>query len=135
MVNSDCASGGPRDAGHRFAIGSASLLELHQHDKMPKGEPRFIRNGYLPKRAVQTGIGSVKSAVPRVRDRGLKDKIKFNSSIIPLYLRRSKSIDEFLPLLYLKGISTGAFQETLSPLFGAQAKNLSPSVISRSETM
>ncbi|MBY0272926.1 MAG: transposase [Alphaproteobacteria bacterium] len=85
---------------------------------MPSGEPRLIRNGYLPGRSVQTGIGALEIKVPRVRDRASLDKIKFNSAIVPPYLRRSKSMDKFLPLLYLKGISTGAFQESLAPLFG-----------------
>ena len=108
-----------------------AFLEAHQHDKTPNGEPRLIRNGYLPERPIQTGIGVIDVKVPRVRDKASEDKIKFNSSIVPPYLRRSKSIEEFLPLLYLKGISTGDFQETLSPIFGEQAKNLSPGVVSR----
>lgn len=108
-----------------------AFLEAHQHEKMPTGESRLIRNGYLPERPIQTGIGSIEIKVPRVRDRAPLDKVKFSSSIIPPYLRRSKSMDEFLPLLYLKGISTGDFQETLAPLLGEQASNLSPGVISR----
>lgn len=108
-----------------------AFLESHEQEKMPTGEPRLIRNGYLPKRPIQTGIGSIEVQVPRVRDRAPEDKIKFNSAIVPPYLRRSKSMDEFLPLLYLKGISTGAFQESLVPLFGEQAKNLSPGVVCR----
>lgn len=107
------------------------FLEAHQHDKVPTGESRLIRNGYLPERPIQTGIGSIEVKVPRVRDRALEDKIKFKSSIVPPYLRRSKSMEEFLPLLYLKGISTGSFQDTLVPLFGEQSKNLSPGVIGR----
>lgn len=110
-----------------------AFLELHQQ-AMPSGEPRLIRNGYLPGRSVQTGIGALEIKAPRVRDRASLDKIKFNSAIVPPYLRRSKSKDEFLPLLYLKGISTGAFQESLAPLFGEQANNLSPGVISRLKT-
>ncbi len=108
-----------------------AFIESHQHEKMPTGEPRIIRNGYLPERPVQTGIGSIEVRVPRVRDRASEDKIKFKSSIVPPYLRRSKNIEEFLPLLYLKGISTGDFQDTLTPLFGENSKNLSPGVIGR----
>lgn len=110
-----------------------AFLELHQQ-AMPSGEPRLIRNGYLPRRSVQTGIGALEIKAPRVRDRASLDKIKFNSAIVPPYLRRSRSMDEFLPLLYLKGISTGAFQESRAPLFGEQANNLSPGVISRLKT-
>jgi putative transposase len=107
------------------------FLESHQHKKMPTGKPRLIRNGYLPERPIQTGIGSIEIKVPRVRDRAPENKIKFTSSIVPRYLRRSKNINEFLPLLYLKGISRGAFQDTLTPLFGEGAKNLSSGVIGR----
>jgi putative transposase len=107
-----------------------AFISAHQ-ENASEGIPRLIRNGYLPQRTVQTGIGDIKVQVPRLRDRELERKIKFNSSIIPPYLRRSKSVEEFLPLLYLKGISTGDFQDTLNPLLGEQAKNLSPGVISR----
>jgi len=107
------------------------FLKAHSNDKTPIGESRLIRNGYLPERPIQTGIGSIEIKVPRVRDKNAEDKIKFNSSIVPPYLRRSKSVEEFLPLLYLKGISTGDFQDTLTPLMGEQAKNLSPGVICR----
>ena len=96
------------------------------------GNKRVVRNGYLPGRNIQTGIGDIPVKVPRVRDRGdSEETIKFNSVIVPPYLRRSKTIESLLPLLYLKGISTGSFQETLSPLVGEDAKNLSPGVISR----
>jgi transposase-like protein len=96
------------------------------------GIARFVRNGYLPEREIQTGIGAVTVEVPRVRDRGtVGDDIKFSSSLIPKYLRRSGSMNELLPLLYLKGISTNNFVEALAPLVGAEAKNLSPGVISR----
>ena len=96
------------------------------------GRKRIVRNGYLPEREVQTGIGPLAVQVPRVRDRAPSgSKIDFSSSIIPRYLRRSKSIETLLPLLYLKGISTGDFKSALSPILGEDAKNLSPSVISR----
>jgi transposase-like protein len=92
-------------------------------------ENRLIRNGYLPERTVQTGIGDIPIKSPRVRDK--EGELKFISSIIPPYLKRSASIEQLLPLLYLKGISTGDFQQVLAPIFGEQAKNLSPGVISR----
>ena len=70
--------------------------------------------------------------VPRVRDREFnKDGITFNSSVIPRYLRRSNSMNDFLPLLYLKGISTNDFTDALTPLFGENAKNVSPRVVCR----
>lgn len=101
---------------------------LDQHNPSDT-KARFVRNGYLPEREIQTGIGSVAIEVPRLRDR--EGKIRFGSSVIPKYLRRSASMNEFLPLLYLKGISTNDFIDALTPLVGDNAKNLSPSVISR----
>ena len=101
---------------------------LDQHND-PDTKSRFVRNGYLPEREIQTGIGTVAVEVPRIRDR--ENKIRFGSSVIPKYLRRSISMNEFLPLLYLKGISTNDFVDALTPLVGENAKNLSPGVISR----
>jgi transposase-like protein len=107
------------------------FLSKHSDCRAEQGKPRFVRNGHLPEREIQTGIGSVAIQVPRVRDRGFKkDGVHFNSSIVPKYLRRSESMNEFLPLLYLKGISVNDFAGALTPLLGTEAKNLSPSVIS-----
>lgn len=107
---------------------------LSKHNQS-EGAARFVRNGYLPEREIQTGIGGIAVAVPRVRDRdSASDGIHFSSSIIPKYLRRSGSMNDLLPLLYLKGISTNDFVEALTPLVGANAKNLSPGVISRLKT-
>jgi transposase-like protein len=104
---------------------------LSKHNQS-EGSARFVRNGYLPEREIQTGIGGIAVAVPRVRDRDASsDGIQFSSSIIPKYLRRSGSMNDLLPLLYLKGISTNDFVEALTPLVGSEAKNLSPGVISR----
>jgi len=104
---------------------------LNQHNAS-HDKSCFVRNGHLPERVIQTGIGDVAVEVPRVRDRSNGDDgLKFMSTIVPKYLRRTKGMNDFLPLLYLKGISTNDFVETLSPLVGAEAKNLSPGVISR----
>ncbi len=109
------------------------FLTRHKNHHTEEGKTRFVRNGYLPEREIQTGIGSVLVQVPRVRDRAtfVKDGIRFGSSVVPNYLRRSGSLDEFLPLLYLKGISVNDFVDALTPLVGSEAKNLSPGVISR----
>jgi putative transposase len=108
------------------------FLNAAQTFRNTEGQQRFVRNGYLPERNIQTGIGDVPVQVPRVRDRAPgQDDMKFNSSLIPRYLRRSQNMEEFLPLLYLKGISTGDFSDVLTPLLGENAKNLSPGVISR----
>ena len=118
--------------GARQLLSTAIEVEvkefLEQHNP-PASKARFVRNGYLPEREIQTGIGAVPVDVPRVRDR--ESKIRFSSSVIPKYMRRSVSLNEFLPLLYLKGISTNDFVDALTPLIGDNAKNLSPGVISR----
>ncbi len=104
---------------------------LSQHNPADD-KPRFVRNGYLPEREIQTGIGNVAVQVPRVRDRiNAADGIRFGSSVIPKYLRRSGSMNELLPLLYLKGVSANDFVEALTPLVGEEAKNLSPGVVCR----
>lgn len=91
-----------------------------------------MRHGHLPERTVQTGIGSVEVQQPRVRDRGNDgEKIRFSPAILRPYARRSKSLDVLIPILYLRGISSGDFQEALSALLGKDAPNLSPAVLSR----
>src|ERR1700757_391036 len=97
--------------------------------KLPDGRDRIVRHGHGPRRAIQTGIGPAK-----VRDRGdvgAAEKIRFISSILPKWARRTKSLDALLPVLYLRGVSTGDFQEALATLLGKDAPNLSPAVISR----
>jgi len=110
----------------------SSFLAEYADLKDEQGRRRLVRNGYLPKREIQTGIGSVKVKVPRVRDRAkAEEKIRFQSLIVPPYLRRTKSIETLLPWLYLKGISTGDFSEALQALLGANAPGLSATTISR----
>ena len=94
------------------------------------GRRAVVRNGYLPARTVTTGLGEVEVQVPKVRDR-TKSGIKFNSLLLPPYLKRSRSVEEVLPWLYLKGISTGDFSEALAALLGPDAKGLSAATISR----
>ena len=100
---------------------------------LPDGRARLVRHGYGPARQIQTGIGPVEVARPKVRDRGASgaNRIRFSSAILPLWARRTKSLDALLPVLYLRGISTGDFQDALSTLLGKDAPNLSPSVIAR----
>jgi len=83
------------------------FLSRHATLKDGKNRQRVVRNGYLPERAIQTGLGNVPVKAPRVRDRA--GEIRFSSQILPPYLRRTKSIAELLPWLYLRGISTGDF--------------------------
>ena len=95
-----------------------------------QGHQQVVRNGYLPEREIQTGIGPVKVKVPKIRDKSCQG-IKFNSALLPPYLRKTRSVEDVLPWLYLKGISTGDFQEALQALLGSEAKGLSASTISR----
>jgi len=106
------------------------LLEEHAEDRLPDGRLAVVRNGYLPERTIQTGIGDVEIKVPKVRDRSGRG-VKFNSSLLPPYLKRAQSVEELLPWLYLRGISTGDFQEALACLVGEGAKGLSANTISR----
>jgi transposase-like protein len=108
------------------------FIEQYKELRDTRGRQRIIRNGYLPKREIQTGIGQVKVQVPRARDQEPEDEpIRFSSSILPPYLRRTRSIEELLPWLYLKGISTGDFKEALAALLGKDAPGLSSKTIGR----
>ena len=94
------------------------------------GKHSIVRNGYLPKRTIQTGLGDIPVKVPKVRDRSGQE-IKFNSRLIPPYLKRTKHLEEFIPWLYLKGISTGDMQPALETLLGEGATGLSTNTVSR----
>ena len=107
----------------------ASFMAQHRELKDEGERQRVVRNGYQPERTIQTGIGDVPVKQPRVRDR--QGTIKFSSSILPRYLRRTKSLEELLPWLYLKGLSTGDFSAALTALLGQDAPGLSAATISR----
>ena len=110
----------------------ATLLDAFANDKLEDGRARLVRHGHLPEREILTGIGPVAVTVPRVRDRQPgADKITFTPSILPRYLRKAKSVEELLPWLYLKGVSTGDFSEALAALLGPHAKGLSAKTIAR----
>ena len=102
---------------------------------MPDGHQRVVRHGYGPERSIQTGIGALEVRRPKVRDRATdapaERKIRFTSGNLPKWARRSRSLDALLPVLNLRGISTGDFQEALAAILGQDAPNLSPNVISR----
>lgn len=115
-----------------------TFLKQYKEITDDKGGQRIVRNGYLPKREIQTGIGQVAVTVPRIRDRHPNSRggrVRFNSSIIPPYLRRAKSIETLLPWLYLKGVSTGDFTDALAALLGKDAPGLSAATISRLKTI
>ena len=90
----------------------AEFLGRYRFDNDDAGRQRMVRNGYLPERTIQTGLGDVGIKASRVRDRA--SKIRFTSALLPPYLRRTKTMEELLPWLYLKGISTGDFSEALA---------------------
>ncbi len=100
---------------------------------LPDGRQRVVRHGHDPVRAIQTGIGPVDVEKPKARDRGAAadGRIRFTSTLLPKWARRTKSLDALLPVLYLRGISAGDFQEALAALLGKDAPNLSPAVIAR----
>ena len=111
-----------------------AFIALWKDVKLPDGRDRVVRHGHGPERAIQTGVGPVAVRRAKVRDRGTvsaAEKIRFTSSILPKWARRTKSLDALLPVLYLRGISTGDFREALAALLGKGAANLSPAAITR----
>jgi putative transposase len=105
------------------------FIEMHKDRTESDGKRQVVRNGYLPEREIQTGIGNIPVKCPRVRDNG--KEVKFSSAILPPYLRRTPSIESVIPTLYLKGVSTGDFSEALEAILGKNAKGLSPTNITR----
>src|ERR1700759_1828587 len=112
----------------------AEFLAKHVDLKTATGLSRVVRHGHLPEREVMTGIGPVGVRQPRVRDRGAADdagRTRFTPAILPPYARRSRSLEVLVPILYLKGISTGDFEEAVAALVGKDAPGLSASTIAR----
>ena len=127
-------------AGARQLLAQAVEIEVEtflatvKDLKLADGRARVVRHGYGPARTIATGIGPVEVARAKIRDRGAAgdgERIRFSSALLPLWARRTRSLDALLPVLYLRGISTGDFQEALTALLGKDAPNLSPAVISR----
>ena len=126
-------------AGARRLIAQAveaefeAFLASHGELVLTDGRQRVVRHGHDPIRTIQTGIGPIEVEKPKARDRGAAEgaRIRFTSNILPKWARRTKSLDALLPVLYLRGISAGDFQEVLASLLGKDAPNLSPAVISR----
>src|ERR671916_2055248 len=110
-----------------------AFLAAHQSLVDERGRRRLVRNGHAPERHIQTGIGPVEVRRPRVRDRGDggSPPIRFGSAVLPAYLRRTRNIEELLPWLYLKGVSTGQFGEALAALLGPAAPGLSAATVRR----
>jgi putative transposase len=111
-----------------------AFVASFEDDRLRDGRQRIVRHGFGPARQVQTGVGAVEVRRVKVRDRAdapSAERVRFSSAILPRWARRSKSLDALLPVLYLRGISTGDFQEALAALLGKNAPNLSPAVIAR----
>jgi putative transposase len=104
----------------------AAWVDAHAHLKDASGRQQVVRNGHLPQRTIQTGLGPIEVEQPRVHDRRPPEqREKFTPAVLPPYLRRTKSLEELIPWLYLKGISTGDFAEALRAILGPDAPNLS----------
>jgi len=114
---------------------AASFVAQFDEERLPDGRQRVVHHGQGPERTIQTGIGPIPVHRQKVRDRATgvppETKIRFSSAILPKWARRTQSLDALLPVLYLRGVSTGDFQEALAALLGKDAPNLSPSVIAR----
>ena len=111
----------------------ATFLSQHADELSNDGRRRLVRHGHLPEREIMTGIGPVAVRCPRVRDRVGEgaERIRFSSAILPPYARRSKSLEVLIPILYLKGVSTGDFEEALVALLGKDAGGLSATTVGR----
>ena len=125
-----CRQGAIKMLARMIEEEAQAFVERYQDFRDEGGRRLVVRNGHLPEREIQTGIGQVPVKAPRVRDKS-GSGIRFTSSILPTYLRRTKSIEELIPWLYLKGISTGDFQEALGALLGPDAPGLSANTVSR----
>ena len=110
-----------------------AFLAAHADLEDARGRRRVVRNGHAPERDIQTGIGPIAVRRPKIRDRGAADgaPIRFTSAVLPAYLRRARNVEELLPWLYLKGISSGQFEEALAVLLGSDAPGLSATTIRR----
>lgn len=123
--------------GARKLLQAAIETEIDEHLGKYKslrdaeGKQVVTRNGHMPEREIQTGVGPVPVRRPRVDDRALPEDERFSSIILPPYIRRTPTIDALIPLLYLKGISTNDFPTALSSILGPEAKGLSSSTIVR----
>jgi putative transposase len=110
----------------------ADWLQRHHHCRDADGHRQVVRNGHLPERTITTGLGPVAVKQPRVHDRRPPgEREKFTSAILPRYLRKTKSVEELIPWLYLKGVSTGDFSEALAALLGPDARGLSATTVTR----
>jgi transposase-like protein len=112
----------------------AEYIDAHAHSRDENGQRQVVRNGHMSRRSILTSLGPIEVTRPRVNDKrvdGEGNRMRFTSSILPPYLRRTKAIDELVPWLYLKGISTGDFPDALQALLGSDVEGLSATNICR----
>ena len=129
-------SGARRLLAQAVEAEAEAFLAAMKGARLADGRERLVRHGHGPERVVQTGIGPVAARRVKLRDRGAgagdgAERIRSTSAILPRWARRTRSLDALLPILYLRGVSTGDFQEALGALLGKDAPNLSPAAIAR----
>jgi putative transposase len=129
-------SGARRLLAQAVEAEAEAFLTAMQDRRLPDGRERVVRHGHGPERLVQTGIGPVAVRRVKLRDRGAgadggEERVRFTSTLLPRWARRTRSLDALLPVLYLRGVAMGDFQEALAALLGREAPNLSPAVVAR----
>ena len=107
------------------------FIQKHQHKLDSDGHRTVVRNGYMPEREIQATCGNIRVRQPRIDDRVLPDSERFTSAILPKFMRKTPTLENVIPTLYLKGISTNKFQDALTAIFGESAKGFSPATITR----
>jgi len=114
----------------------ADWIEQRAEARDAAGRRQVVRNGYSPERKIVTALGPIEVEQPRVRDRRPEgEREKFSSGLLPPYLRKTRSVEELIPFLYLKGVSTGDFGEALSAILGPNCPGLSASTVTRLKTV
>ena len=134
MLDAIAREGARRMLAQAIEAEAASYLEAHRHKRDEGGKALVVRNGRARPRRVTLGVGTVQVRAPRIHDRRVDEsgrRRRFTSRILPPYMRRSPKVSEVLPVLYLRGLSTGDFREALPILLGEDAAGLSPSAITR----
>ena len=124
-----------REGAARMLIGAMeaevhTFLSQFDGQQTEDGRAAVVRNGYLPERELQTGIGPVTVKIPKVRSR-TGEPVTFRSALVPPYVRKTQSLEAALPWLYLKGISTGEMESALKVLVGPHAQGLSATTVAR----
>jgi transposase-like protein len=109
----------------------AEFIEKHKGLKNENGHREVVRNGYMPERQIQTTCGNITVRQPRIDDRTLPQEERFTSAILPKFMRKTPTLQNIIPILYLKGISTNKFKDAMSAIFGENAKGFSPATITR----